>query len=157
MLNRQLYSHVCIFETFTNSIPSMVWRVTLSTFSVVCNKHDNELWSLEPIISDPSWPTVCNHYTQHVRLIKVADVVSHPKTFPRWVGRCCVSARWSARRSRRTSPSCRRARLLTWWPRRIRKWNSSLYPPSRKSTPLTGTWVANMDKRGGLWANTVVL
>lgn len=127
-----------------------VFRAKWAWFQEKCAiKTTHRALELQLIICEPSLPAVCYHNTQHVRPIKVADVVSHPKKSPRWVCHRCVSARWSARRSRRTSPSCRRAHRLTWWPRRTRKWNSSLYPPSRKSTPLTGTSLANMDIRGG--------
>ena len=60
-------------------------------------------------------------------------------------------ARWSVRRWKRTSPSCRRAHQLTWWLRRTRKWSSLLSPPSRKSTPHTGTWLTGRSTTSRYW------
>lgn len=37
------------------------------------------IWSFHLTICDPSLSTVCFPNTQHVRLIKAADVASHPK------------------------------------------------------------------------------
>lgn len=52
----------------------------------MCNDHYKDMafiylgiWSLHLTICDPSLSTICYTNTQHVRLIKAADVTSHPK------------------------------------------------------------------------------